>query len=142
MSVKISAPGKHVYCAKPLTRTVYEARKLTEAARKAKVCTQMSVQSDASEEQRLLCETIWIGAIGPDSATLRQPQCREDVSGTLSQQLVLKKGADQGNVTPDDVYYGRRDEILTKRVELKEKTILERKEYNSKISITGAEIIS
>jgi predicted dehydrogenase len=57
--------GKHVYCAKPLTRTVYEARKLTEAARKAKVCTQMSVQSDTSEDQRLLCETIWTGAIGP-----------------------------------------------------------------------------
>jgi len=35
--------------------------------------------------------------IGPDSATLRQPQCREDVSETLSQQLVLKNGADQGD---------------------------------------------
>lgn len=47
-----------------------------------------------------------------------------------------------GNVTPDDVYCGRRDENLTKRAELKEKTIFERKEYKSKISITGAEIIS
>ena len=35
--------------------------------------------------------------IGPDSATLRQPQCREDVSETLSHQLVLKKGAGQTN---------------------------------------------
>jgi len=38
--------------------------------------------------------------IGPDSATLRQPQCREDVSGTLSQQLVLKNGADHSRSIP------------------------------------------
>ena len=47
-----------------------------------------------------------------------------------------------GNVTPDDVYYGRRERILKDRAELKRKTILERKQYNSKITITGAEIVS
>jgi len=47
-----------------------------------------------------------------------------------------------GNVTPDDVYYSRRERILKKRQELKRKTVLERKQYNSKISITGTEIVS
>ena len=46
-----------------------------------------------------------------------------------------------GNVTPDDVYYGRREKILVKREELKQKTILERKQCNSTIT-TGAEIAS
>jgi predicted dehydrogenase len=57
--------GRHVYCAKPLTLTVYESRVLTETARETGVCTQMSVQSDADEAQRVLCEWIWDGAIGP-----------------------------------------------------------------------------
>ena len=55
---------KHIYCAKPLTRTIYEARKLAEAARKAGVATQMSTQTNASEDHRLICEWIWDGAIG------------------------------------------------------------------------------
>jgi hypothetical protein len=36
--------GKHVYVQKPLTRTISEARALTEAARKYKVVTQMGNQ--------------------------------------------------------------------------------------------------
>ena len=47
--------NKHVYCEKPLTHTVYEARKLAEAARKHKVATQMGNQGQASEETRLMC---------------------------------------------------------------------------------------
>ena len=57
--------GKHVYCEKPLTHSVYEARKVAEAAREHKVATQMGNQGQASEETRLLCEYIWDGAIGP-----------------------------------------------------------------------------
>ncbi|MBN2090420.1 Gfo/Idh/MocA family oxidoreductase [candidate division KSB1 bacterium] len=57
--------GKHVYCEKPLTYTVAEARKITLAAREAKVATQMGNQGHAMEEIRLLCEWIWAGAIGP-----------------------------------------------------------------------------
>jgi predicted dehydrogenase len=56
--------GKHVYVQKPLTRTVWEARMLTEAARKYKVKTQMGNQGHSSEEVRLICEWIQDGAIG------------------------------------------------------------------------------
>ena len=45
-----------------------------------------------------------------------------------------------GNVTPDDVYYGRREEILEKRKQLKTKTMLERRRINCKIIETGVEI--
>ncbi len=47
-----------------------------------------------------------------------------------------------GNVTPDDVYYGRRDQIQRRRQDLKQKTILARRKYNGKIMNIGAEIVS
>ena len=56
--------GKHVFCQKPLTHSVYEARMIGKAAKEAKVATQMGNQGQASEEARLLCEMIWDGAIG------------------------------------------------------------------------------
>jgi len=56
--------GKHVYCEKPLTHSIWEARTLTLEARKAKVATQMGNQGQASEGVRRLCECLWAGAIG------------------------------------------------------------------------------
>ena len=57
--------GKHVYCEKPLAHDIFEVRKVTEAAREAKVATQLGNQGQATEETRLVCEFIWGGAIGP-----------------------------------------------------------------------------
>ncbi len=57
--------GKHVYCEKPLTRTVHEARAIARAAREAGVATQMGNQGMAFEGNRLINEWIWSGAIGP-----------------------------------------------------------------------------
>jgi len=47
-----------------------------------------------------------------------------------------------GNVTPDDMYYSRRDEIHERRKQLKTKTILERKRVNGKMTEKGAECVS
>jgi predicted dehydrogenase len=57
--------GKHVYCQKPLTHSVEEARRVAEVARETKVATQVATGNQASEATRLLCEWIWAGAIGP-----------------------------------------------------------------------------
>lgn len=56
--------GKHVYCEKPLTHTVYESRLLTKLAAKYKVATQMGNQGASLEGVRNVCEWIWNGEIG------------------------------------------------------------------------------
>jgi len=92
---------KHVYVQKPLTRTVYEARTLTEAARKYKVATQMGNQGHSGDGVRLICEWIWDGAIGPvrevNAWTNRpiwpqgidRPRDKHDVPSTLDWDLWL-----------------------------------------------------
>ena len=56
---------KHVFCQKPLTHTISEARQIAEIARQTSLATQIAVGNQASEATRLLCEWIWDGAIGP-----------------------------------------------------------------------------
>ncbi len=56
--------GKHVYCEKPLTRTVWEARLLADAAVKYRVATQMGNQGFNHEGTKTACEILWSGDIG------------------------------------------------------------------------------
>ncbi len=56
--------GKHVYCQKPLTHEVYEARMVAKAAKEARVATQMGNQGHSMDGIRSICEWIWDGAIG------------------------------------------------------------------------------
>ncbi|MDC0273693.1 Gfo/Idh/MocA family oxidoreductase [Planctomycetaceae bacterium] len=56
--------GKHVYCQKPMTHTLHEARVLTRAAEKAGVVTQMGNQGHGAEGARLTNEWIQSGLIG------------------------------------------------------------------------------
>ena len=95
--------GKHVYVQKPLTHSVYEARVLTEAARKYKVMTQMGNQGHSGDGPRLICEWIADGAIGavrevhcwtnrpvwPQSIEVERPKETPPVPPTLDWDLWL-----------------------------------------------------
>jgi predicted dehydrogenase len=107
ITMAVLQAGKHVYCQKPLTHTIVEARKVTEAARRAKVVTQMGNQGHSYESMRLLKEWIDDGAIGKvsevhawtdrpvggdpwsDFAQLAQPKDTPPVPGTLDWDLWL-----------------------------------------------------
>jgi predicted dehydrogenase len=56
--------GKHVYCQKPLAHDVFEVRKLTEAARKYRVMTQMGIQIHAENSVKVVVEIVKSGMIG------------------------------------------------------------------------------
>src|SRR5262245_49045719 len=58
--------GKHIYCEKPHTHNIWEARVIREAAAKApKLATQMGTQNHATENYRRVVELIQTGAVGP-----------------------------------------------------------------------------
>ena len=57
--------GKHVYCEKPLTHSIWEARLIREVASKTTVATQMGIQIHAGENYRRVVELIQTNAIGP-----------------------------------------------------------------------------
>jgi len=56
--------GKHVYCEKPLTWSIAEARALARAARATGVVTQMGNQGHARDHLRRAVELVHAGAIG------------------------------------------------------------------------------
>ena len=63
-TIRAIRAGLHVYCEKPLTHTVHEARVIAEAAKKHKVATQMGTQIHAENNYRRVVEIIQSGAIG------------------------------------------------------------------------------
>ena len=56
--------GKHVYCEKPLTRTVDEARAMRATAQETRVVTQMGNQGSAAKDLRRAVELVRGGVIG------------------------------------------------------------------------------
>jgi len=63
-SIRGLEAGAAVYCEKPLTHDLWEARKLREVAAKKKLPTQMGNQGHSSESIRRIVEYIRAGAIG------------------------------------------------------------------------------
>ncbi|WP_210420211.1 Gfo/Idh/MocA family protein [Aquisphaera giovannonii] len=57
--------GKHVYCEKPLTHSIHEARVLAGSAARKRVATQMGNAGHSSESTRRVVEIIRSGIIGP-----------------------------------------------------------------------------
>jgi len=64
ISIASMKAGKHVYCQKPLTNTVKDARQVARVAKETGVVTQMGIQGHSDEGIKLVCEWIWDGAIG------------------------------------------------------------------------------
>ena len=86
MAIKM---GKHAFVQKPLTHSIYEARQLREAAREAKIATQMGNQGHAGESNRLMVEWVRDGAIG----NVREVHCWTD-------RPVWPQGIDRPKDTP------------------------------------------
>jgi hypothetical protein len=59
------AMNKHIYCAKPMTRTIAEARRVKAAVLASKVTTKASLQDAGSSPARATTELLLSGAIGP-----------------------------------------------------------------------------
>lgn len=74
MAIKM---GKHVFCQKPLTRTVYEARRLGELARRHRVATQMGNQGTARDDLRRAAALLKAGAFG----VVKEVHCWTDRCG-------------------------------------------------------------
>jgi predicted dehydrogenase len=97
ISIAAMKLGKHVYCEKPLTRTVREARTVARVAREMKVVTQMGNQGMANEGNRLINEWIDDGALG----TVREVHVWSDRpthSGKLP--LYWAQGVERSKETP------------------------------------------
>lgn len=83
-SVMAMKLGKHVYCQKPLTHSIYESRRMREVAREMNVVTQMGNQGHAFGGSRQIVEMIRDGAIGP----IREVHCWTDRPGKYWHQPV------------------------------------------------------
>jgi predicted dehydrogenase len=75
--------GKHVYCEKPLTHNIWEARLVARVAKETGVATQMGNQGHSGDGIRTTCEWLWDGAIG----TVREVHAWSGAGGRWPRQM-------------------------------------------------------
>ena len=93
--------GKHVYCQKPLTQTVYEARYLRRLAKEQGVVTQMGNQGSSEDGLRRAVEVVHAGLVGSVKEIhvwtnrpiwpqgIRQPEGQDPIPPTFKWDLWL-----------------------------------------------------
>ncbi|HEY1784043.1 MAG TPA: Gfo/Idh/MocA family oxidoreductase, partial [Pirellulales bacterium] len=64
-AIRAMKEGKAVYCQKPLTHSIWEARRMAEVARETKVATQMGNQGTAGSGLRKSAAIVQAGTLGP-----------------------------------------------------------------------------
>ncbi len=102
ISLAAMALGKHVFCQKPLTHTVTEARQMREAAEKQKLVTQMGNQIQSHSAYRMAVRLLQGGVLGKIREvhswqagrmewliTDKQPDYADEVPDTLDWNLWL-----------------------------------------------------
>jgi predicted dehydrogenase len=94
-AIRAIRAGKSVFCEKPLTWCIDEARTLATEAKKQKVHTSMGNQGHAGEGYRRLCEYIWAGAIGDVTET----------HSMLSRNFGGKGGRPKGEKVPEGLHW-------------------------------------
>lgn len=98
--------GLHVYCQKPLTQTIHEARRLTEVAAEKKLITQMGIQVHSARKHKLVVKLIQDGVIGKMKEvhswsgkswgdTNPRPMRKDPVPNTFNWDLWLGVAADR-----------------------------------------------
>jgi len=93
--------GKHVYCEKPLTHTVDEARRMMAVAGETGVVTQLGNQGHSSGDIRRLCEWVWDGAIG----TVREVHAGCDAFPEVYSQLRHLPKVNERHDVPEHLDY-------------------------------------
>jgi predicted dehydrogenase len=99
--------GKHLYCEKPLAKSVYEARTMTQVARQKKLITQMGTQIHAGDNYRRVVEFVQSGKLGAIKHVhvwcSRQPDAMKKVTApTPGLKFDLKQWL---GPVPEDFFY-------------------------------------
>ena len=107
--------GKHCFTQKPLTRTIYEARKLAEVAKETGVCTQMGNQGTALDSSRTAIDQMKAGIIGTIKEVIvwsNRPVWPQKPGRRESMESFAAKGYTGANrQAADKVIWGKYDEI-------------------------------